>query len=374
LTLAFYNLAEDLDEYIHDPELARGKEFDKKKLSKKGEPDDKNITPAGLIKELLQLFSETMLPGQLDPEINEKIRLYWISLFSVKGLRSIEILMEPLFIVSGIGGIEFKVFYEKMAAILYSSKDRFPEMISWINVLTGEKKQGLASKKLMALMERAGIKELLAEQKRRSESGLSPIDYFSLLESNGDNEQGMEDEDFSFKDRELEKDMEEGLYIKNAGLVILWHFLPAFFTKLGLVNEKKKFIDIHHQEKALLMTQYLVEGRDDYSEPSMLLNKVLCGWTIEEPLQMRMPITDEDRREAKELLSSVIGHWEALGKTSVDGFRESFLKRDGRLFLRDSGWHLLVERKGLDILLDKLPWGINPIRLNWMDRVLFVEW
>jgi hypothetical protein len=368
LAIAVYNLTEET-------ELLWGKEVDKQNLSKSGQrADDKNTTPAGFIKELLQLFSEAMLPGQLDPEMNEIMRLHWVRLLSIKGFRSIEMLMEPLVVVSGIGGLEFKAFYEKMTSILFSSMDRFPEMIYWINFVTGEKKPGPASKKLLALMERAGVKELLAEQKRHTQSGMSRRNVINILDNEWDTIHGSEDEEFSLKDRELDKDLEEGIYIKNAGLVIMWHFLPAFFTKLGLVDHKKEFIDIHHREKAIVILQYLVDGHNDIFEPLMALNKVLCGWVIEEPFRMRLPITDKDKSEADELLNSVIKHWDALGKTSVDGFRESFIKRDGRLFLRDNGWYLIVERKGLDVLMEKMPWGISLIRLKWMDRPLYVEW
>jgi hypothetical protein len=375
LAMAVYNLADDPEVIAELLHRVKGKEVDKKKSSKTVVPDDdKKISPSGLIKELLQLFSETMLPDQLEPGTNEKIRLSWISLLSAKGFRSIELLMEPLVLISGIGGLDFRAFYQKMTTILYSSKERFPEMIGWINILTGEKKQGPASKKLLARMERAGVEELLADQKKQLESGMGPLDIFTMLEKKRDAKRGVEDEEYELIDTELEKELEEGIYIKNAGLVLLWQFLPAFFTKLGLVDEKKEFVDVRHQEKAVVMTQYLTDGDDDFSEPLMPLNKVLCGWPVEEPFRMRLPITDEDRSEADELLRSVIKLWKALGKTSADGFRESFLKRDGRLFLRDNGWHLIVERKGLDVLMETLTWGISLIRLKWMDRPMYVEW
>ncbi len=86
----------------------------------------------------------------------------------------------------------------------------------------------------------------------------------------------------------------------------------------------------------------------------------------------------KDRAEAEQLLAAVIAHWSALKNTSVNGLRESFLKRDAILTrsasASDGGWLLQVERKTLDILLDSIPWGYNQVRLPWNDYIIMVEW
>ncbi|HLO95924.1 MAG TPA: contractile injection system tape measure protein, partial [Burkholderiaceae bacterium] len=68
------------------------------------------------------------------------------------------------------------------------------------------------------------------------------------------------------------------------------------------------------------------------------------------------------------------------GHTSVAGLREAFLQRQGRL-AKDKpradappAWRLRVEKRGLDVLLDRLPWGFSTVRLPWMEGVLHVEW
>jgi hypothetical protein len=74
------------------------------------------------------------------------------------------------------------------------------------------------------------------------------------------------------------------------------------------------------------------------------------------------------------LLRGMIDNWKALGNTSVAGLREAFLQRQGRLQLRDDAWHLRVESKTYDMLLDQLPWGFSTIKYPWMERVVYVEW
>ncbi len=71
---------------------------------------------------------------------------------------------------------------------------------------------------------------------------------------------------------------------------------------------------------------------------------------------------------------AVVEHWPALGKTSVDGLRLSFLQRAGLLYPAPDGWLLRPQCEGFDLLLDRLPWGIAIVRLPWMRRPLHVEW
>jgi hypothetical protein len=63
-----------------------------------------------------------------------------------------------------------------------------------------------------------------------------------------------------------------------------------------------------------------------------------------------------------------------LKNTSANGLREGFLKRDGLLTRQDRGWLLRVEKKTLDVLLEKIPWGYGLIRLPWNEYLVTVEW
>ena len=85
-------------------------------------------------------------------------------------------------------------------------------------------------------------------------------------------------------------------------------------------------------------------------------------------------MTDIEKSESHKLLEAVIGHWDALKQTSVDGLRTSFVQRNAVLIETMRHWLLRVERKPYDMLLERLPWGISMIRLSWMKKVLTVEW
>jgi len=74
------------------------------------------------------------------------------------------------------------------------------------------------------------------------------------------------------------------------------------------------------------------------------------------------------------LLHAVTQHWKPLANTSIAGLRESFLQRNGSLQLKRDAWHLSVEARSFDMLLDQIPWSFSTIKFPWMDRVIYVEW
>jgi hypothetical protein len=163
------------------------------------------------------------------------------------------------------------------------------------------------------------------------------------------------------------------LWAANAGVVVLWPFLPGFFDECGLIREKR-FVDAAARARAVLVTAHLADGGNAWGEQELLLAKLLCAHPADEPVAPSFEPRDEERAAAAELLASAIGHWQALKKTSVDGLREAFLRRDGTLTAIASGWKLEIARTGYDVLLDALPWGIGLVLLPWMEQPLHVEW
>ncbi|RPI22462.1 MAG: hypothetical protein EHM61_22220 [Acidobacteria bacterium] len=166
---------------------------------------------------------------------------------------------------------------------------------------------------------------------------------------------------------------EEGLFVDNAGLVLLWPFLPPFFEKAGLVR-MKEFRTESARERAVLLLESLATGISRSSEHLLVLNKLLCGWPVLEPVEIDFEATALEEQESKDLLESVIVAWKILKRTSVAGLRSAFLRREGRLVHQGQGWQLKVARSGFDVLLDHLPWSIGVVRLPWMEEALFVEW
>ena len=142
---------------------------------------------------------------------------------------------------------------------------------------------------------------------------------------------------------------------------------------LGLL-EHGEFVSTEATERAVHLLQYLVEERCDRQEYMLVLNKILCGLPADHVLIKEIAIGDEERQTIDGLLTAVIQHWGALGNTSVAGLREAFLQREGALRFKDDNWHLQVEEKAYDMLLDRLPWSYSLIKLPWMEQALHVQW
>jgi hypothetical protein len=166
-------------------------------------------------------------------------------------------------------------------------------------------------------------------------------------------------------------DAEEGIYIENAGLVLLHPFVPRFFQGLGVAADDR----LLKPEKALALLHFLATGRTDVPEYELVLPKVLCGLPIETVVERSEPVTTSEQEVATALLEAVVQHWSALGNSSANALRGTFVFRPGKL-MRSAGheWLLQVERRTVDILLDQLPWGISMIKLPWMTDMLWVEW
>ncbi|RDC62686.1 contractile injection system tape measure protein [Adhaeribacter pallidiroseus] len=162
-------------------------------------------------------------------------------------------------------------------------------------------------------------------------------------------------------------------YVENAGLCLIAPYLPGLFSRLQYV-ENKEFKDIYTATRALQVVQHLVTGRRYHPEYALVLNKVLCGFNLNNCLAAPVRLTKNEVTEAEKLLQAVIEHWKALKNTTPAGFRESFLQRSGILTEKDTHWTLQVERQGHDVLLSTIPWGFSLIKLPWMKKMLQVEW
>ena len=167
--------------------------------------------------------------------------------------------------------------------------------------------------------------------------------------------------------------MLEEAFIDNAGLVLLWPYFTTLFRGMHWM-EGDMFHSEEEQYKAIHFLQYLVVADKDYDESSLTLNKLLCGLKAEEPVPERMIFSKEEQDEAENLLTVVIQNWSVLKGTSIDGFRQTFLKKEGILKKDFNGWKLYVERSTIDILLERIPWGYSIIKLPWLEQMIYVEW
>ncbi len=172
--------------------------------------------------------------------------------------------------------------------------------------------------------------------------------------------------------KEHEGEFEE-IFISNAGLVLINPYLPRFFEVLKLI-EGNKFIKEENKIKAVFIIQYFITGEGNTPEYELLLNKLLCGLDLTFPVPKEVELTNEIKNECNELMKSVIKNWKVLKNTTEKSFREAFLKREGKIEIKNNGFLLKVERKAHDIILDTLPWGISIVKYSWMNKPIYVEW
>ncbi|MCO6492328.1 MAG: hypothetical protein J5I98_28175 [Phaeodactylibacter sp.] len=163
------------------------------------------------------------------------------------------------------------------------------------------------------------------------------------------------------------------LFIDNAGLVILWSYLPRFFQSLGLLDGKQ-FVDAAAAHRAAGLLQYLADGKPEAPEYLLAFNKILCGLPWDEVLDFGGPVTEAEAEECDVFLQAVIANAPILKNMSVDGFRGTFLLRRGMLRQLFDMWELHVERETYDVVLDKFPWSWKVVKLPWLEKVIGVGW
>jgi hypothetical protein len=117
-------------------------------------------------------------------------------------------------------------------------------------------------------------------------------------------------------------------------------------------------------------------------EPWLGLRAVLREMARQLPAQNGTPVlaaltqlerTTPDRESLSEFLSLLQVALEQH-PMSVEGFRGTFLLRQGVRSSRDGAWLLRVERETYDVVLDRFPWSTEWVRLPWMETMLRVEW
>ncbi|MGM0460353.1 MAG: contractile injection system tape measure protein [Bacteroidota bacterium] len=192
-------------------------------------------------------------------------------------------------------------------------------------------------------------------------------DSISEKQNSGDSLQ-IEREQRAYSHSEFDR-----LDVDNAGLVLIAPFLPIFFDALGLLKEKS-FITPQAAERGALILQFIATGDTEMAENELILNKILTGIHINEPLPRHLDLSNRETEEVTNLLNSVIEHWSALKGTSVRGVRDTFINREGYLVPQQNGWKLFVERITPDVLIDRLPWSISIIKLPWTKDIIHTEW
>src|SRR5262249_27918139 len=166
-------------------------------------------------------------------------------------------------------------------------------------------------------------------------------------------------------------DLEEGVYVECAGLVLLHPFLPRLFEALGITSGDK----LVQPDRALCLLHFLATGERRAPEYALILPKLLCNLPLEAPVEAPVALTAGGGLRGSALFKAVSLNWMVFAVDSFEPLRGTFLARPGKFSQRGNGDDVLqVEPQSFDILLDQLPWGIGMIQLPWMKKLLWVEW
>jgi hypothetical protein len=182
-----------------------------------------------------------------------------------------------------------------------------------------------------------------------------------------------EDKDYRKLGETKKREFLDPIFIKNAGLIILSPYLGMLFEKCGL-TDSNGFIDEQSQFKAVHLLEYAATGKTGKEEHQLVINKLLCGMDVIDPVERNIALNDSDKETVDSLLNAITQQWPPLKGTSIDGLRGSFLQRDGKLEEEEEQYFLKVEQKAFDMLLDQIPWNITQIKLSWMEKILLIEW
>lgn len=161
--------------------------------------------------------------------------------------------------------------------------------------------------------------------------------------------------------------------IKNVGLVILHPFLQQLFENLNWCKGTN-WNGQRGWNKAVLATQYLVTGKQEYDSIDLTVNKILCGFISSYQIDPAILLTNDEVDECRTLLTAVISHWKILKDCSIESFQELFLQRNGKVLLTNGQTQLWLEKSAVDILFGSLPWSIDIIKTPWMSEPLWCYW
>ncbi len=164
------------------------------------------------------------------------------------------------------------------------------------------------------------------------------------------------------------------IYGAHAGLILLHPFVRQLFVRLGLLKEGQ-FRDKMCLQKAVLILHFLATGKQDFQEHTLAVPKIICGMLLEEAMMDDvLPLETEVQNEALDMMHAAIAQWEVLGNTSVAAFREGFIDREARINIEERRITFRVETKGIDVLLDHLPWNLSLVTFPWLQTIIHVQW
>lgn len=168
--------------------------------------------------------------------------------------------------------------------------------------------------------------------------------------------------------------LKNSILLENAGLVLVWPFLSQMFAQLNWL-ENQQFKNKETLQKAVVWLHYLVFNHIPEDESLLLLNKILCGCPIDEVITFdEIFLTKEETVAIEDFKKKILYSWPQLKTTMTESLNDNFFNRTGMLTSKREDWIVKVERKGIDVLIDRLPWPLSQIKLPWNNYLIQVNW
>lgn len=169
-------------------------------------------------------------------------------------------------------------------------------------------------------------------------------------------------------------DEDSRFWADDAGLVLLWPFLPELFRRCGWLDQAQRWRDEAGQRKAWRALAGLI-GRDEDHEQGHSA-RVLLGLEIDEPLDEAPQLDEAERAHLADAVAAIEQAWAAAlpAMPLAGGIATLFLRRRGIWRISQAGWQLTVEGAAQDVLLGRLPWSLGVVMLPWLDGLLTLDW
>ncbi len=177
-------------------------------------------------------------------------------------------------------------------------------------------------------------------------------------------------------DTKIKREIENGTRFLTGlcGLMLLAPFLSTLFRRMGLL-EKNEFISEMEQLKAykVLMTIPKIDETETF-EFQDLIPRIITGIAPEDTINYVPELTDEEITELTNFLNAVISQWPVMANSTLRGFIESFLLRDGKVWKAGKVWKIEVNGHGADIILQTLTWGFATMKFPWTPYMIETDW
>ncbi|NQU52326.1 MAG: hypothetical protein HQ522_07275 [Bacteroidetes bacterium] len=350
----------------------------------------KSLANSGFIKKLLELFGRKKnLADRFVNQFSDDITLAFLAKINAKiednkeqilnflgktNFKIKQLFLKLLFQISISGEINLtknslQVFFHKIGQLKITSpkKSEFKNIDGIVKLLP----------KILTerVLEDSHFFEITSIFKVKNTSENEMISSLLKLEVLSNSENLLEESEVNQNEGEpafFENERNE-IAVQNAGLILLHPFLKHFFVNTGIADKNGTLLK-NKLDLAVQSLHFLATGNENVFEGDLVFEKFLCGVPLKRPVPKLSLLTDEIREEAYVLLKEVVKHWTALKNTSPDGLRQMFIQRTGKLIQLENKYKLLVERKTVDILLDKINWNISIVKLPWLEELVIVEW